>query len=109
MKKQFLRFAAVAAILCFMACKSKTRATDIRMNAANKVQSQTSKQERGERPNKEERFAEMDVNNDGKLSAQEVKGPMKESFLKVDTNGDGFISKEELKNAPKPKRRPRKP
>lgn len=47
----------------------------------------------------------MDTDNDGKLTIEEVKGPLKNDFAKIDTNEDGFITKEELENAPKPQRR----
>lgn len=60
-------------------------------------------QEKG-RPNPEEMFTQMDANKDGKLSKDEVNGPLKENFSKIDTNSDGYISKEELKNMPKPER-----
>lgn len=57
-----------------------------------------------QRPNPETMFAEMDANKDGKLSKEEVKGPLAEKFTEFDADKDGFISKEELKNAPKPER-----
>ena len=44
----------------------------------------------------------MDSNKDGKLSKEEVKGPLLNDFSKIDTNNDGYISKEELAKAPKP-------
>ncbi|RAJ16880.1 EF-hand domain-containing protein [Olleya aquimaris] len=50
---------------------------------------------------------EMDKNEDGKLSVDEIKGPLKEDFDKIDTDEDGFISEKEFKKAPKPKRRER--
>ena len=50
----------------------------------------------------------MDANEDGKLSKEEVKGPLKDHFDTVDADEDGFITEEELENAPKPKRRERK-
>ncbi|GAA3520774.1 hypothetical protein GCM10022393_38810 [Aquimarina addita] len=46
----------------------------------------------------------MDANSDGKLSVEEVEGPIKSDFSKIDADGDGFISKTELENAPKPNR-----
>ncbi len=52
-------------------------------------------------------FADMDNNNDGKLSREEVKGPLKENFSKVDANADGYLSKDELKAA-RPKRHGRR-
>ncbi|QDO95706.1 hypothetical protein FNB79_10200 [Formosa sediminum] len=47
---------------------------------------------------------EMDANADGKLSKDEVKGPLESDFDKIDTDKDGFISKTELENGPKPQR-----
>lgn len=52
-----------------------------------------------------ELLKEMDSGKDGKLSAAEVKGPLKEIFSEVDINDDGFITEEEFENAPKPKGR----
>lgn len=59
--------------------------------------------ERKGRPSTNEIF-KMDANNDGKLSKNEVQGPIQRDFSKIDSNGDGFISRTELENAPKPKR-----
>ena len=53
-------------------------------------------------PTVDEMFKQMDANKDGKLSKEEIKGPLKEDFDKVDLNKDEFITKEELKKAPKP-------
>ena len=50
----------------------------------------------------------MDKNDDGKLSKDEVKGPLKDEFAKIDTDEDGFISKKEFEKAPRPKRKERK-
>ena len=100
MKKQFLNFAAFMLVVSFAACKSTTTATPT--STASKAS--TGNQKKGQRPNMEERFVEMDVNNDGKLSESEVKGPIKDNFSTIDTDKDGFLSKEELKNAPKPER-----
>ena len=62
----------------------------------------------GPRPRKtvEERFAEMDVNKDGKLSQQEFRGHATQAddiaildklFRAADTNHDGFLSLDEYK------------
>ncbi len=71
------------------------------------------KKENMQRPPKNENFKkppsfsqlleDMDANNDGKLSEQEIKGPLKNDFSTVDKNEDGFITEEEFKNAPKPR------
>ena len=47
----------------------------------------------------------MDKNEDGKLSLDEIKGPLKEDFSKVDTDEDGFITEDEFKKAPKAERK----
>ena len=57
----------------------------------------------------DELFAKMDANKDGKLSKEEVQGPLKKDFSKVDTNEDGFLSREEIEAAPKPKKGQRPP
>jgi len=70
----------------------------------------------GERPNRVERgkpnaselMNHMDSNKDGKLSKDEVKGPLQQDFSKVDTNNDGFITKEELEKGVKVNR-PKRP
>jgi Ca2+-binding EF-hand superfamily protein len=65
-------------------------------------------QSRGERPQEPPTYAKllekMDANEDGKLSKEEVKGPLKDMFADIDTDENGFISEEEFKKAPKPKR-----
>lgn len=66
------------------------------------------RQERKERPTFAKLLKEMDANDDGKLSKDEVKGPLKEGFSEIDTDEDGFISEKEFKNAPKPERKERK-
>lgn len=62
-----------------------------------------SKGDRKEPPTFTELLKKMDKDEDGQLSKDEVKGPLKNDFAKIDTNEDGFITKEELEKAPKPK------
>jgi len=71
------------------------------------AQSQEKKQQGDKPPTIKELFAEMDMDEDGKLSKEEVKGPLKNDFTKIDTDNDGFLSEEELKKAPKPERQGR--
>ncbi|QCX00375.1 EF-hand domain-containing protein [Aggregatimonas sangjinii] len=66
------------------------------------------KEGRKKPPTFNELIKEMDANEDGKLSKDELKGPLKENFSKVDTDEDGFITKEEFDKAPRPKRGPKK-
>jgi len=66
-----------------------------------------SKGERKEPPTSTELLEKMDKDDDGQLSKNEVKGPLKDDFDKIDTDEDGFLSKEEIEKAPKPKGRPR--
>lgn len=56
-------------------------------------------------PTFEQLLEKLDANEDGKLSKNEIKGPLKDDFAKVDADEDGFITEEELKNAPRPKRK----
>ena len=56
-------------------------------------------------PNYKQLLKEMDKNEDGKLSSDEIKSPLKEDFSKVDTDEDGFITEEEFKKVPKPERK----
>lgn len=51
---------------------------------------------RRERPNLSQIFKQMDSDNDGKLSKNEVKGPLYDEFTQIDSNKDGFISKDEI-------------
>ncbi|WP_437368723.1 EF-hand domain-containing protein [Maribacter litoralis] len=66
-----------------------------------------SRGERKEPPTYAKLLEEMDADEDGQLSEEEVKGPLKDNFSEIDTNEDGFISEEEFDEAPKPKGRPR--
>ncbi|MHA7944197.1 EF-hand domain-containing protein [Formosa sp. 3Alg 14/1] len=70
-----------------------------------------SAQEKGDRkgpPPAAELIEKMDANEDGKLSEDEVKGPLKEHFSDIDADEDGFLTLKELEEAPKPKGKPSK-
>ena len=99
-----MKYIIVVTITMFLAigCSSQKEAT----NAERPVPRQG---ERQGRPSTDEIF-KMDANKDGKLSKDEVQGPLQRDFSKIDSNGDGFISRTELENAPKPQRgqRPQK-
>lgn len=69
-----------------------------------KAQQSNNRQERREPPSIGEIFKQMDENEDGQLSKEEVKGPLKDMFSEIDVNEDGFLSKEEIEKAPKPER-----
>ncbi|MBC2845852.1 EF-hand domain-containing protein [Winogradskyella flava] len=70
---------------------------------------QENKGEKGrkERPTFAQLLEDMDANEDGKLSKDEIKGRLKNRFDKIDLNEDGFITEEEFKKAPRPKGRKR--
>ena len=55
----------------------------------------------GQRPSSTQIISEMDSNQDGKLSKSEVKGPIAENFANIDSNNDGFLTLEELNKAEK--------
>ncbi|WP_199726307.1 EF-hand domain-containing protein [Aquimarina sp. BL5] len=75
------------------------------VSCTSNAQSKDEKQRRQKPPSIEEVFKIMDADEDGKLSKEEVKGPLKRDFSKIDTDEDGFITKEELEKAPKPERK----
>jgi EF hand len=52
----------------------------------------------GRKPQFSDLLSKKDSNKDGKLSASEVQGPLKNDFLKVDADKDGFITETEFKN-----------
>jgi len=73
------------------------------VSTANETKS-NNKREGREKPDAVSIMKQMDANGDGKLSLEEVKGPLKKDFTKVDSNEDGYLSLEELENAPVPER-----
>lgn len=91
MKKNILNFGLVLTLLSVQSC-----AFAAKQPGSDKPQ--------GGPPSVEEIFKQMDANKDGKLSIDEVKGPLKNDFSKIDTDGDGLITKDELQKAPKPDR-----
>lgn len=72
-----------------------------RRMARNKFGNDRGTRGRPSRPSVKQLMKMMDANEDGKLSKDEVKGPLEKDFAKVDTNEDGFLSKKELEKAPK--------
>lgn len=66
-------------------------------NQENKEQQKSSEQ----RPSSEQIISEMDGNEDGKLSADEVNGPIADDFTSIDSNNDGYLTLEELNKAEK--------
>ena len=60
-------------------------------------------------PEPSEILKKLDTNEDGKISKEEVEGPLKKQFAKIDTDEDGFLTLEELKKAPRPNGKKQKP
>ena len=71
---------------------------------AGKKNARSQQGRQGQRRSTEQIFADLDGDEDGKISKKEAKGPLKQHFDKIDTDEDGFITKEELEKAPKPRR-----
>lgn len=91
MKKIILNFSLVLTFLSIQSCAFAEKQPD-------------TEKHQGGPPSVEEIFKQMDANKDGKLSIDEVKGPIKNDFSKIDIDGDSFITKEELQKTPKPDR-----
>ncbi|WP_179352522.1 YHYH protein [Winogradskyella vidalii] len=60
--------------------------------------------DQAQRPNAKTIISNMDANKDGKLSKDEVKGPLVDAFSEIDSNGDGYIAEAELKKENRGKR-----
>ena len=108
----------VVALLLFMACKDEAKIMLDQKETSTVEQHKDGRpREDGRMPPREGRrpegdrqrppmadvFKQMDVNNDEKLSKEEVRGPLKKDFTKIDTNEDGFLVMEELQQAKPPK------
>ena len=94
MNKLGILISSVVFTLAFSQCKAQEAVP------ASNGQQQSQRQQGP--PNTNEMFVQMDANKDGKLSLQEVQGPLKNDFSKIDTDGDGFLSKKEIEAASKP-------
>ncbi|WP_055448434.1 EF-hand domain-containing protein [Lacinutrix mariniflava] len=103
MKAQLRNIAVVTLVVIFTSCGTTNSNTTT--SKSEQTERRVGKQGGGERPNAAQMLEQMDTNNDGKISKDEAKGPLKDGFSKIDTDSDGFISKEELEKAPKPERR----
>lgn len=53
----------------------------------------------GKRPTAKQLMKMMDADEDGKLSKEEVRGPLADNFDEVDLNEDGFLSLKEIRKA----------
>ncbi len=60
----------------------------------------------GKRPSAKQLIKMMDADKDGKISEDEARGPLLEMFAKIDANEDGFLTAKEIrKAAPKQQQR----
>jgi Ca2+-binding EF-hand superfamily protein len=57
---------------------------------------ETTELNKGKRVDVAQMFTNMDSNKDGKISAIEAKGKLRENFRKRDRNNDGYITRDEL-------------
>lgn len=92
-KRQGIAEVLLLFVFAISACKSQQTTAE-----------KAARQARSGPPSIDEIF-KMDTNQDGYLSINEVKGPLKNDFTKVDLNKDGLISREEFEAAPKPDRK----
>ena len=92
MKSKTVKFAWIGAVFSLLIYPT----TIAQSNDGNK---------KNRRPSYAQLLEKLDMNEDGKLSLKEVKGPLKDHYDEIDINEDGFITKEEFDRAPNPKRK----
>jgi Ca2+-binding EF-hand superfamily protein len=102
MKKLIFNYFVGCILLFFIGCKSEKNISEQYINENLKNMEGKPFIKRGKRPVYSDLLSRLDTNNDQKISAQEVKGPLKIHFSKIDSNQDGFITETEFKNAPPP-------
>lgn len=84
---------------CFMGTPSEDFKIGGKVSQPPPRQNQTGQnQPMNSRPSFSKLLADMDSNNDGKISAKEAKGKLKDDFLNRDQNKDGYITEDELRN-----------
>ncbi len=103
MKRNTLKLGiTIIAIALFASCKTSSETES--NNKQTQSKTSITQRSKGGQPSVANLLTQMDSNKDGKLSKDEVKGPLANDFSKIDKDEDGFLSEEELKNAPKPER-----
>ncbi|QCX01891.1 EF-hand domain-containing protein [Aggregatimonas sangjinii] len=87
----------------YVSIKSTLCVLGIAFFVTNNVSGQSTNQEREATPvaTAEKLFAKMDMNEDGRLTKNELNGTLRHDFKKIDSNADGIITEEEFLEAPK--------
>ena len=102
MKNLVFNYYLSGILILLIGCKSEKSISEQYKNDTPKNMEGKPFVKRGKRPEFSEILNKLDLNNDQKISTQEVKGPLKMHFSKIDSNHDGFITETEYKNAPPP-------
>jgi hypothetical protein len=68
---------------------------ELNMSAQGKGQGNGPGNRQGQNP-----MDDLDSNGDGKLSKDEVRGPLQQDFSRLDKNGDGYLTEDELPGPP---------
>ena len=102
MKNLVFNYCLSGILILLIVCKSEKSISEQYKNDTPKNMEGKPFVKRGKRPEFSEILNKLDLNNDQKISTQEVKGPLKMHFSKIDNNHDGFITETEFKNAPPP-------